>query len=97
MLLGGRLRDANERQVISKVISKHFKCNVSDEHLFGFDGGNGSLTTFELLRILYSHTMDEFSHLVWTKELVQMAILVYRAIKFNEPVLLVGDTGYVTV
>ena len=94
MLLGGRLRDASDRQVISEVISKNFKRNVSDDHLFGFDGCGGSLTTQEILKSLHSHSLSEFSHLVWTKELMQMAILVYRAISFNEPVLLVGNTGY---
>lgn len=93
MLLGGRLRDGSERQVISEVIKKHFKCDVSDEHLFGFDGNMGSVTTCEILKLLHSHSLSEFSHLVWTKELVQMAVLVYRAVKFDEPVLLVGNTG----
>lgn len=93
MLLGGRLRDANERQVISEVIRSHFKCNISDKYLFGFDGHDGSLTTREILKLLCSHSLSDFSHLVWTKELVQMSVLVYRAISFNEPVLLVGNTG----
>lgn len=96
MLLGGRLRDANERQVISEVINKHFKCSISDEQLFGFDGCSQGVTTKDILNILHSHTSSEYPHLVWTKELVQMAVLVYRAIMFNEPVLLVGNTGFVT-
>lgn len=93
MLLGGRLRDASERQVISEVIWSHFKRKVSDEFLFGFDGCDGSLTTREILKLLHSHSLSEFSHLVWTKELLKMAVSVYRAISFSEPVLLVGNTG----
>ena len=97
MLLGGRLRDVNERQIISEVIKKYLKRDVSDDQLFGFDGSEGGVTTREILKLLQSHSLNEFSHLVWTKELLQMAVVVYRAIQFNEPVLLVGNTGYVCV
>ncbi len=97
MLLGGRLRDIGERQLISEIINKHFKRDVNVEQLFGFDGGQGGITTRKLLKLLHSHSLDEFSHLVWTNELVQMAVLVYRAVQFNEPVLLVGNTGYVLI
>ena len=95
MLLGGRLRDVSERQIVSEVIKEHFKRDVSDEQLFGFDGSEGGVTTRKILKLLRSHSLDEFSHLVWTNELVQMAVLAYRAVQFNEPVLLVGNTGYV--
>lgn len=95
MLLGGRLRDISERQLISEVIKKHFERDVNVEQLFGFDGSEGGVTTREILKLLFSHSLVEFSHLVWTDELVQMAVLVYRAVQFNEPVLLVGNTGYV--
>ena len=37
----------------------------------------------------------EFDHLVWTRNLQRMAVLVGRALQFGEPVLLVGETGYV--
>ena len=97
MLLGGRLRDINERQLISEVIKKYFKRDVNDKQLFGFDGSEGGVTTREILKLLHSHSLNEFSHLVWTRELVQMAVLVYRAVQFSEPVLLVGNTGYVCV
>ena len=97
MLLGGRLRDISECQLISEVINKHFKRDISVEQLFGFDGSQGGVTTRKILELLHSHSLDEFSHLVWTNELVQMAVLVYRAVQFNEPVLLVGNTGYVFI
>ena len=97
MLLGGRLRDPGEKQVISEVISKHFKRKISEEQLFGFNGSSGSITTQEILSSLYSHSLTEFSHLVWTDELLQMAVLVQRAKIFDEPVLLVGSTGYVNL
>lgn len=37
---------------------------------------------------------EEFRHVVWTHGMRRLAVLVGRALKFNESVLLVGDTGY---
>ena len=36
---------------------------------------------------------DEFSHLVWTYAMIRLVVLVGQAVRFVEPVLLVGDTG----
>ncbi|MGH0156813.1 UNVERIFIED_CONTAM: hypothetical protein FKN15_059235 [Acipenser sinensis] len=45
---------------------------------------------------LMPHTADlpeEFRHIVWTRGMRRLAVLVGRALAFGEPVLLVGDTG----
>ena len=34
-----------------------------------------------------------FEHVVWTYSMRKMAAMVGQALKFGEPVLLVGDTG----
>jgi len=36
-----------------------------------------------------------FGHIVWTYSLTRLAVLVGQSIKFNEPVLMIGDTGQV--
>lgn len=36
---------------------------------------------------------DEFRHVVWTQGLRRIAVLIGRALRFGESVLLVGDTG----
>ncbi|KAK2507590.1 hypothetical protein MC885_004960, partial [Smutsia gigantea] len=36
---------------------------------------------------------SKFKHIVWTKDMQRLAMLVGRALEFGEPVLLVGDTG----
>ena len=91
MLLAGKLRTSQEEQVIIEVIEKHFKKTVDPKMLFGINGG---LATKECLKVLNGTLPDEFQHLVWTPELLRMGILVHRAILFDEPVLLVGNTGY---
>ena len=36
---------------------------------------------------------EMFKHIVWTYSLARLAALVGQAIRYNEPVLMVGDTG----
>jgi midasin len=93
MLLGGRQRNSAEEAVILEVISKHFKRTVTPSRLFGYDGGVGSLASKQTLEVIKVPLPSEFCHLVWTPELLRMAVLVHRATQFKEPVLLVGNTG----
>jgi midasin len=93
MLLAGRLREVGDEQVVLDVIHKHFKRRVQPLQLFGQDGGQGSLASHDCLQVLRTTLPEAFSHLVWTAELLRMAVLTYRAISFDEPVLLVGNTG----
>lgn len=94
MLLAGRLRTVQEENTILEVMQKHFKCAVEPRKLFGWEESRGCLTTMESLELLQGRPVPEgFSHLVWTPQLLRMAVLVHRAISFDEPVLLVGHTG----
>lgn len=34
-----------------------------------------------------------FDHIVWTKDMRRLLVLVGNALKYEEPVLLVGETG----
>lgn len=95
MLLAGRVRNAAEEDLILDVIQKHFKREVKPSVLFGVKGGSGGLASEQTLNLLRSSHLPDFSHIVWTPELLRMAVLVNRAIQFDEPVLLVGNTGYV--
>ncbi len=93
MLLGGRLRTVDEQTTILEVVQKHFKRTVDRLKLFGLDEGCGSLASSETLALLHSTLPEGFQHLVWTDELQSMAVLVHRALCFDEPVLMVGATG----
>ena len=94
MLLAGRLRSKVEEDVIIEVISKHFKKSVNPLALFASPGG---LATAECLKVLTGTLYEEFHHLYWTPGLLKTAVLLYRAIQFDEPTLLIGITGYVHV
>lgn len=93
MLLGGRLRESRDQDIVLDVIAKHFKRTVDPRVLFGLDGGEGGVATRHVLSKLRCVLPEGFGHLVWTKELLKMAVLVYRCLEFDEPVLLVGNTG----
>lgn len=94
-MLGGRLRNPSEEVVILETIKKHFKRTVNPSMLFGYDGEMGSLASEQTLQLLLGCVPEGFTHLVWTPELLKMAVLAHRAVLFDEPVLLVGNTGYV--
>ena len=93
MLLGGRLRESHDQDVVREVIGKHFKRTISPRALFGLDGGRGGVATEASLASLRRALPEGFGHLVWTEELLKMAVLVHRCLEFDEPVLLVGNTG----
>jgi midasin len=88
MLLGERVRKQEERSslknIIERVMSKKGpKVTIDDD-------------------TLYSENCSEIAHfqaspgavpIVWTRAMRRLYVLVVRAIKNNEPVLLVGETG----
>ena len=93
MLLAGRLRTPSEEQFIIEAIERHFKRHVDAGVLFGLSGGNGGLATRASLQLLRGPLPDCFKHIVWTPELLRMGVLVHKALMFDEPCLLVGNTG----
>lgn len=93
LLLAGRVRRADEVEIIVKALKKHLKRDVDPERLFTLND-NTSPNTKSILERIVSHQLPVgFQHLVWTLNLRRLATLVGRALEFNEPVLLVGDTG----
>ena len=93
MLLAGRLRQSQDQDVVQEIIQKHFKRNLDPRTLFGWDGGEGGVASKACLSLLKSSLPPQFCHLVWTEELLKVAVLVHRCLQFDEPVLLVGETG----
>uniref|UniRef100_A0A3P8WSX5 Midasin n=1 Tax=Cynoglossus semilaevis TaxID=244447 RepID=A0A3P8WSX5_CYNSE len=81
MLLAGRVRKPEEEATIMAILEKHFKRTVNPENLFSQD------------KVTSQFIPEEFRHVVWTHGMRRLAVLVGRALKFNESVLLVGDTG----
>lgn len=90
MLLAGRVRKPEEEATIRSILEKHFKRSIQPEKLFS----HKQLTSqFSPLVDSFAEVPDEFQHVVWTQGMRRLAVLVGRALRFGESVLLVGDTG----
>ncbi|KAM9551495.1 midasin-like isoform 2-T2 [Salvelinus alpinus] len=90
MLLAGRVRKPEEAATIQSILEKHFKRTVNPDNLFSEE----QLTTqFSPSVDSIAGVPEEFRHVVWTRGMRRLAVLVGRALRFGESVLLVGDTG----
>ena len=77
------------------MLEKQFKRTVDPQRLFTLNAETSPVTRpiLESLHQQQLNSDDEFSHLVWTYAMRRLAVLVGQAVRFVEPVLLVGDTG----
>uniref|UniRef100_A0A8C8D189 Midasin n=1 Tax=Oncorhynchus tshawytscha TaxID=74940 RepID=A0A8C8D189_ONCTS len=86
MLLAGRVRKPEEASTIQSILEKHFKRTVNSDTLFSEQQLTTQFSNF-------AGVPEEFRHVVWTRGMRRLAVLVGRAMHFGESVLLVGDTG----
>ncbi|KAL2693850.1 hypothetical protein Neosp_000416 [[Neocosmospora] mangrovei] len=84
MLLAERVRDQEERIAVKEVIEKVFKVKIDPQDLY-------SVTTAPELKGI--SRKDNSQGVVWTHAMRRLYVLVARALRNNEPVLLVGETG----
>lgn len=92
LILAGKVRQTDERSIIEQVIQKHIKRNVSPEDLFSLHESTSPVTK-SILETIMNNQLEEFSHVVWTYNMRRLAVLIAKAFTFDEPVLLVGETG----
>ncbi|KAK0748752.1 hypothetical protein B0T21DRAFT_279432 [Apiosordaria backusii] len=83
MLLAERVRKPEERDEVRKVIEQEFKVTIDSQKLYDLD------TAPELRNVKARNSQG----VIWTRAMRRLYVLVKRAIKNNEPVLLVGETG----
>ncbi|CAG8438258.1 2742_t:CDS:10 [Acaulospora morrowiae] len=79
MLLAERVRRPDEKLVVKEVLENVMKVTIEEQKM-------------------YDRFQSEFSKfrqndIIWTKAMKRLFTLVFQCLKFNEPVLLVGDTG----
>ncbi|GBP23274.1 Midasin [Eumeta japonica] len=92
LILAGKVRHPEERDIIEQVIEKHIKRKVNPENLFSLHDKTSSVTK-SILEELLNTKIEGFSHLVWTYNMRRLAVLIAKSFIFTEPVLLVGETG----
>ena len=81
LLLAERVRKVDERLAVKKVIEDVMNVNLDEEQIYS------SAKTGALPQI------SSAPHIVWTKSMRRLYVLVTEALKNKEPVLLVGETG----
>lgn len=84
MLLAERVRNDAERDAVKEVIEKVFKVKIDTQKLY-------SAQDAPELRSFVAQQNGQ--GVVWTHAMRRLYVLVSRALKNNEPVLLVGETG----
>ncbi|KAI0526336.1 hypothetical protein F5B22DRAFT_153601 [Xylaria bambusicola] len=83
MLLAERVRNEEERVAVKKVIETVFKVKINQDQLY-------DLQRSPFLRV---QPPDNSQGVVWTQAMRRLYVLVASALRHNEPVLLVGETG----
>jgi len=109
LLLAGRVRHSAEEREIISVLESIFRHKIDPRAMFSDPAvdsvnvnGNRRRSaspplTLPLLHRITSTKLSGFDGVVWTYSMRRMSILVEQALRFAEPVLLVGETGYVVV
>ncbi|XP_035827114.1 midasin [Aplysia californica] len=92
MLVAGRVRKSEEEQIVLEVLEKHLKRKVSPGSLFSVTKATPEPFAATLESVM-GQSVDGFQHMVWTYSMRRLALLIGQAIRFQEPVLLVGSTG----
>lgn len=90
LVLSAKVRNEIEIEIIVETLQKMFSKKIDAEKLFSLDA-NTSMVTKEILTSVLSYSGNQ--KVVWTSQLRRMAILISKALIFDEPVLLVGPTG----
>lgn len=86
MLLAERARRPDDKEIVKEVIETVMKERIDLSELYGFQDGS---TMFMELGV----AAPTSSNIIWTSSMRRLFILVASALKYDEPVLLVGDTG----
>ena len=87
MLLAERARRAEDKAVVKEVIESVMGVRIDEDAMYNLNRPDIDMTSF------LGHPIPTSSKIIWTKAMQRLYTLVCRGLKFNEPILLVGDTG----
>ena len=86
MLLAERARRPDDKEIVKDVIETVMKERIDTTTLYQIQGDARTFTNFGI-------AVPASSNVIWTSAMRRLFVLVANALKHNEPVLLVGDTG----
>ncbi|KAH0831978.1 midasin [Lanmaoa asiatica] len=85
MLLAERARRIEDKLVVKEVIETVMKVRIDEKSLYDLQGPE--------VEGYIGCIVPSSPQVVWTHAMRRLFVLVSRAMRFNEPVLLVGETG----
>ncbi|KAJ7608562.1 hypothetical protein FB45DRAFT_384103 [Roridomyces roridus] len=88
MLLAERARRDDDKAAVKEVIESVMGVKIDENALYNLHSAEVDFASYLDCPIPASS-----SKLIWTSAMKRLFILVSRALRFNEPVLLVGETG----
>ncbi|KAJ7029287.1 midasin nuclear AAA ATPase [Mycena alexandri] len=88
MLLAERARRDDDKVAVKEVIESVMGVKIDENALYNLHNADVDFAGYLDCRIPSSSP-----NLIWTRAMQRLFILVGRALRFNEPVLLVGETG----
>lgn len=92
MLLAERCRKEEEKKVVKEVLETVMKVKLSEEEMYNCERLEEFAVYDRMLREKATQSGGD-TKLVWTKAMRRLFSLVARCLRYNEPVLLVGETG----
>ncbi|KAI9799096.1 MAG: hypothetical protein M1833_004290 [Piccolia ochrophora] len=84
MLLGERVRKREDKELVREIIEKVFKMEIREELLYNATEATDIQVAMEAL---------DTEGIIMTKAMKRLVVLILSALKSDEPVLLVGETG----
>ena len=87
MLLAERTRRAEDKAVVKEVIESVMGVRIDEDVMYNLNRPEVDMASF------LGYPIPTSSKIIWTKAMQRLYTLVCRGLKFNEPILLVGDTG----
>ncbi|KAI9068715.1 midasin [Trametes sanguinea] len=87
MLLAERARRDDDKAVVKEVIESIMKVRIDESSLYDMKNPKFDPAAF------LGCPLPSSSQVVWTSAMQRLFVLTARALRFNEPVLLVGETG----
>jgi midasin len=96
MLLAERLRTTEERNYVKTTIERNLKCKIDEDSLYYGHDSEARLLLAKLRMTSCSEKSSQLliSSIADTRSILRLLTLVLRAVKQNEPVLLVGGKHF---
>ncbi|KAG6819694.1 hypothetical protein H0H93_009563, partial [Arthromyces matolae] len=87
MLLAERARRDDDKAAVKEVIESVMNVKIDESLMYKLHRPDVDMSSF------LGCPVPEVADVIWTSAMQRLFVLVSRALRFNEPVLLVGETG----